>query len=98
MILPKTMKTYCSGANCKTHQEHSVTQYKSCAPRDEAQGKRRYDGKQAGFGGQTRPIFRKKAKTTKKILLKLTCQSCKQTHQVQIKRCKHFDIGMNKKK
>ena len=32
-----------------THQEHLVTQYKSRATRDEAQGKRRYDGKQAGF-------------------------------------------------
>jgi hypothetical protein len=30
-----------------------------------AQGKRRYDRKQAGFGGQTKPVFHKKAKTTK---------------------------------
>jgi len=33
-------------------------------------GKRRYDMKQAGYGGQTKPILRKKAKTTKKITLR----------------------------
>eukprot|EP00341_Mesodinium_pulex_P008859 CAMPEP_0116889994 /NCGR_PEP_ID=MMETSP0467-20121206/543_1 /TAXON_ID=283647 /ORGANISM="Mesodinium pulex, Strain SPMC105" /LENGTH=63 /DNA_ID=CAMNT_0004557331 /DNA_START=143 /DNA_END=334 /DNA_ORIENTATION=+ len=27
--------------------------------------------KQKGYGGQTKPIFRKKAKTTKKLILKL---------------------------
>jgi len=34
-------------------------------------GRRRYDRKQSGYGGQTKPIFRKKAKTTKKITLRL---------------------------
>lgn len=43
-------------------------------------GKRRYDRKQSGFGGQTKPVFRKKAKTTKKIVLRLQCQACKFTH------------------
>ena len=33
-------------------------------------GKRRYDAKQEGYGGQKKPIFRKKAKTTKKITLR----------------------------
>jgi len=33
-------------------------------------GKRRYDAKQSGYGGQTKPILRKKAKTTKKITLR----------------------------
>ena len=40
-------------------------------------GKRRYDRKQSGFGGQTKPVFHKKAKTTKKIVLKLECTKCK---------------------
>jgi len=35
------------------------------------QGKRRYDRKQSGYGGQTKPIFHKKAKTTKKIVLRM---------------------------
>ena len=33
-------------------------------------GRRRYDEKQKGFGGQSKPIFKKKVKTTKKIVLK----------------------------
>ena len=57
-----------------------------------AQGKRRYDRKQAGFGGQTKPVFHKKAKTTKKITLKLTCSACKAVRLKPIKRAKHFEI------
>ena len=45
-------------------------------------GKRRYDRKQCGFGGQTKPIFRKKAKTTKKIVLRMECTVCKAKKQV----------------
>jgi hypothetical protein len=60
-------------------------------------GKRRYDRKQSGYGGQTKPIFHKKAKTTKKIALRLECSICKYKHQVPIKRCKHFELGGDKK-
>lgn len=91
------MNTYCDHRNCKGHKKHKVLQYKAGKASLFAQGKRRYDRKQRGYGGQTKPIFKKKAKTTKKILLKLTCTECKQTHQVKIKRCKHFDIGLKKK-
>lgn len=61
------------------------------------QGKRRYDRKQSGYGGQTKPIFHKKAKTTKKIVLRLQCSDCKGTCMHSIKRCKHFEIGGDKK-
>lgn len=61
-------------------------------------GKRRYDRKQSGFGGQTKPVFKKKAKTTKKIVLRMECTICKQKHQQVIKRCKHFELGGEKKK
>jgi ribosomal protein L44E len=60
-------------------------------------GKRRYDRKQAGFGGQTKPVFHKKAKTTKKISLRLECTKCKQRAMYGIKRCKHFELGAQKK-
>ena len=63
-----------------------------------AQGKRRYDSKQAGFGGQTKPIFHKKAKTTKKITLRLTCTNCKTVRLKPIKRSKHFEICDKKPK
>ena len=37
------------------------------------------------------------AKTTKKIVLRLQCNACKQSHMHAIKRCKHFEIGGDKK-
>merc|ERR1711904_563371 len=95
--VPKTRRTYCKGRDCKKHTLHKVTQYKAGKASLSAQGKRRYDRKQSGFGGQTKPVFRKKAKTTKKIVLRLQCQECKFTHLRSIKRCKQFDIGGEQK-
>lgn len=69
--IPKTRNTFCRGPKCRRHTPHKVSQYKKGKDSLVAQGKRRYDMKQKGFGGQTKPIFRKKAKTTKKIVLKL---------------------------
>jgi large subunit ribosomal protein L44e len=53
--------------------------------------------KQSGFGGQTKPVFHKKAKTTKKVVLRLECSSCKTKLQLALKRCKHFELGGDKK-
>ncbi|WMV54924.1 hypothetical protein MTR67_048309 [Solanum verrucosum] len=95
--VPKTKKTYCKSKECKKHTLHKVTQYKKGKDSLAAQGKRRYDRKQSGYGGQTKPVFHKKAKTTKKIVLRLQCQGCKHVSQHPIKRCKHFEIGGDKK-
>ncbi|PKS05760.1 hypothetical protein jhhlp_007589 [Lomentospora prolificans] len=62
-----------------------------------SQGKRRYDRKQSGYGGQTKPVFHKKAKTTKKVVLRLECVKCKTKAQLALKRCKHFELGGDKK-
>ena len=59
-------------------------------------GKRRYDSKQMGYGGQTKPIFHKKAKTTKKVVLRLECKECKYKSQIKLKRTKHFELGAKK--
>ncbi|CAD6225813.1 unnamed protein product [Miscanthus lutarioriparius] len=83
--VPKTKKTYCKNKECRKHTLHKVTQYKKGKDSLSAQGKRRYDRKQSGYGGQTKPVFHKKAKTTKKIVLKLQCQSCKHYSQHAIK-------------
>ncbi|XP_024379910.1 large ribosomal subunit protein eL42 [Physcomitrium patens] len=95
--VPKTKKSFCPGKSCKKHTLHKVTQYKKGKDSLYAQGKRRYDRKQSGYGGQTKPVFHKKAKTTKKIVLRLQCQACKHVTQHPIKRCKHFEIGGDKK-
>lgn len=91
--IPKTRRTYCAGKECKKHTNHRVTQYKAGKASSFAQGKRRYDRKQSGYGGQTKPVFHKKAKTTKKIVLRLECTVCKTKCQLPIKRCKHFELG-----
>ncbi|SPO06614.1 probable 60S ribosomal protein L44 [Cephalotrichum gorgonifer] len=95
--IPKTRNTYCKGKECRKHTAHKVTQYKAGKASLFAQGKRRYDRKQSGYGGQTKPVFHKKAKTTKKIVLRLECVKCKTKAQLAIKRCKHFELGGDKK-
>ncbi len=95
--IPKTKNTFCPSKVCGKHTPHKVAQYKKGKDSIWAQGKRRYDRKQSGFGGQTKPIFRKKAKTTKKVTLRLECSACKYKHQITIKRCKHFELGGDKK-
>ena len=57
--VPKERKTYCAG-KCKKHALHKVTQYKAGKASNFAQGKRRYDSKQMGFGGQQLCIKRTK--------------------------------------
>jgi len=95
--VPKTRKTYCKGKECRKHTQHKVTQYKAGKASLFAQGKRRYDRKQSGYGGQTKPVFHKKAKTTKKVVLRLECVVCKTKAQLSLKRCKHFELGGDKK-
>ncbi|KAI9294687.1 hypothetical protein K502DRAFT_248462 [Neoconidiobolus thromboides FSU 785] len=95
--IPKTRNTYCKGKACRKHTPHKVTQYKTGKASLFAQGKRRYDAKQSGFGGQTKPVFKKKAKTTKKVVLRLECTVCKYKAQLPLKRCKHFELGGDKK-
>lgn len=50
-----------------------MTQYKKGKESLYAQGKQHYDRKHSEYGGQTKPIFQKKAITTKKIALRLEC-------------------------
>ncbi|KAL3583965.1 hypothetical protein D5086_015026 [Populus alba] len=50
--VPKTKKTYCKNKECKKHTLHKVTQYKKGKDSLAAQGKRRYDRKQSGYGGK----------------------------------------------
>ena len=91
MHVPKQLRTHCK--KCKKHTVHKVSQYKKGKVITRRQGERRYAAKQKGFGGQTKPIFRKKAKTTKKVTLKLECTVCKTRRLNPIKRCKSFVLG-----
>lgn len=88
---PKEVRTHCR--KCNHHMPHKVAQYKKGKDSLVAQGKRRYDRKQKGFGGQTKPIFHKKAKVTKKVTVILQCQECSRKLQRCIGRCKTFSLG-----
>ena len=78
-----------------TKKERILSSSRVSASRSSA-GKRRYDAKQKGFGGQTKPVFRKKAKTTKKVTLKFECTQSKAKKLMVIKRCKTFILGQTK--
>uniref|UniRef100_A0A8C6C9J4 60S ribosomal protein L36a-like n=1 Tax=Monodon monoceros TaxID=40151 RepID=A0A8C6C9J4_MONMO len=82
------------------HQPHKVTQYKKGKESLYAWGKRLYDRKQSDYGGQTKLIFQKKAKTTKKTVLRFECvePNCRSKRMLAIKRCKHFELGGDKKR
>ena len=90
--MPKTMRRFCR-FKCRKHTVHKVAQYKKGKESSMAQGRRRYDNKQKGFGGQKKPVFKKKAKTTKKVVLRLECSECKKKSLYGIKRCKTFVLG-----
>jgi len=92
---PKSIRTYCR--KCKQHTPHKVSQYKKGKESKVAQGKRRYDAKQSGYGGQTKPILRKKAKTTKKITLRLACgvTNCGAKRLYLMGRAKTFILGQD---
>ena len=93
--VPKQLK--CFSLKAKKHTTHKVSQYKKGKEHLRALGKRRYDMKQKGFGGQTKPIFRKKAKQTKKITLKLECTQTKSRSFRVLKRCRTFILGKKEK-
>lgn len=78
MKVPNTITTFCP--KCEKHNEHSVSLYKKGRDRSLAKGNRRYKRKQKGYGGQTKPIPRKTAKTTKKQILLLKCKKCENIH------------------
>ncbi|XP_038185287.1 60S ribosomal protein L36a-like [Arvicola amphibius] len=97
VIVPKARRTFCK--KCGKRQPHEVTQYKKGKDSLYAQEKWCYDRKQSGYGGQTKPIFRKKAKTTKKTVLRLECveSNSRSKRMLAIKRCKHFELGGDKR-
>ncbi|XP_004645550.1 60S ribosomal protein L36a-like [Octodon degus] len=95
--VPKTQRTFCK--KCDKHQPRKVNQYKKDRDSLYAQGKRRYDQKQSGCGGQPKPISWKKAKRTK-TGLRLECvrRNCGAKRRLALKRCKHFGLGGDKKR
>jgi len=72
--VPKEITTYCP--KCKSNRAHSVSLYKAGKRRALASGERHHDREKAGYGGQSYPLQREFAKTTKKQTLRLKCKTC----------------------
>ncbi|KAK4402224.1 60S ribosomal protein L44 [Sesamum angolense] len=85
--VPKTKKTYCKSKECKKHTLHKVTQYKKGKDSLAAQGKRRYDRKQSGYGGQTKPVFTRRGAS---ILRLVEIRRGKEHH---FSKCPDTEIG-----
>merc|ERR1719188_1345107 len=102
--IPKKMRTFCKKSG--KHEIFKVSQYKKGKENKWNQGKRRYDKKQAGYGGQTKPIQHNKAKTTKKLTLRLECTYKRKRDGVKVKtrrtllypRAKTIILGGERKK
>merc|ERR1711977_104037 len=93
----KVRSTYCPDAQCRSHKVWKVSQYKKGKESSTCQGRRRYDRKQAGFGGQTKPIQKRKYKITKIITLRLECSECKRRRFQVLGRTKSFKFEEKKK-
>merc|ERR1712014_17676 len=93
--IKKLRMTHCKA--CNAHTQHRVSQYKKGKESLAAQGKRRYDAKQRGFGGQKKPIQKRKYKITKKISLRLECSVCKRKRFWVLGRTKSFKFEEKKK-
>ncbi|NXF10453.1 RL36L protein, partial [Smithornis capensis] len=98
--VPKTRRTYCK--KCGKHQPHKVTQYKKGKDSLYAQGRDgpRSRGLETGVAWGEEELDLKDAKTTKKIVLRLECvePNCRSKRMLAIKRCKHFELGGDKKR
>mmetsp|Transcript_32459 Transcript_32459/g.28483 ORF Transcript_32459/g.28483 Transcript_32459/m.28483 type:complete len:110 (+) Transcript_32459:89-418(+) len=92
MRFPKERMMYCRHKMCKGHKKFKVSQYKPGKSSTHVQGKRRYDMKQRGFRGQTKPVFKKKAKNTKKISVRNKCTVCNMTIFKTLTRTKTFEL------
>ena len=79
MKYPRSIATHCP--KCNKHTEFTSTLYKKGKDRALAEGNRRYKRKQEGYGGQRKPKQRKTAKTTRKQVIMLRCNTCNYTTQ-----------------
>lgn len=89
-----------SARNVASTNLTNLTQYKKGKDSWYDQGKQRDNRKQSVCGGQTKPIFPKKVKTTKKVVLRFECAepNCRSKRMLASKRFKHCELGSNKRR
>jgi len=105
--IPKTRRTFCR--KCGKHTPHGCSIYKTGAKRLNSLGTRRYHRKIKGYGGKGKPVnrklpgnvmptFRKKAKQTRKLTVRLECRSCGQRNLQVYGRSKRVEMGAERKR
>lgn len=72
--VPVSIRTYCP--KCRKHTQHKVSLYKAGRARTLSWGQRQLERKRRGYGGEPRGMLKRKAKTTKKVVLVLACEEC----------------------
>ncbi|BCS94354.1 50S ribosomal protein L44e [Metallosphaera sp. J1] len=90
MKFPKLVKAYCP--KCKTHTDHSISLYKGGKRRELAEGQRRYNRKNLGYGSTRKPVPKRFAKVTKKQTLMFKCQKCGYTYSKPGMRVKKLEL------
>ena len=90
MKMASSLNKYCP--RCKAHTTHQISIYKKGKDRSMAQGKRRMERKNLGYGSFPKPIQKRFAKTTKKTMLKYKCAECGHTIQGKGMRLKKVDL------
>eukprot|EP00477_Mikrocytos_mackini_P000412 GAHX01000437.1.p1 GENE.GAHX01000437.1~~GAHX01000437.1.p1 ORF type:complete len:98 (+),score=16.83 GAHX01000437.1:31-324(+) len=87
---PNKQKSHC--VKCNTYTQHSVGIYKARKASPRAQGQRKYDILNTGYGGKKRQQLKKKAKSTKKATIRLTCSACKRMKTQVLGRAKKIEL------
>lgn len=74
MKIVKQSRKYCP--KCNKHTIQTISLYKKGKERGNSKGHRDHAKEKKGYGGQKFPELIRKAKTTKKMVLKLKCKVC----------------------
>lgn len=95
--VPKTHGTFCK--KCGRHQPHQITVQEGqgvCVRRENSV----VTGNSVSVVGRLGQFSGKKAKTTKKMVLRLECvvPNCRSKKMLAIKVCKHLELGREKRK
>ncbi|MHA2131665.1 MAG: 50S ribosomal protein L44e [Promethearchaeota archaeon] len=90
MKYPRTTRRYCP--NCRSHQTHNVSLYKTGKARAETHSLRRVARKKKGYGSFPKERFHKNAKINKKSMPVLECTECGKKQYAKAYRVKKFEL------
>ncbi|CAH3162438.1 unnamed protein product, partial [Pocillopora meandrina] len=96
--VPKQRRTYCKGKNCRRHTLHKVTQYKKEKIVFTLRENAVTIVNSQAMVVKRNPFSTKRPKQQRKLFSIMECTDCKYRKQIALKRCKHFELGGDKKR